>query len=141
MKRILPISIALAFSVLIYDCSNKAEPTIFEVRNKYQKFIDDHEFSRTPLLNKAKLKAMPKQDRPDLAWEQDFLRTMDPATGKPERQRLIPTIEAINDNLQQSRVFSSQQWDERGPYQVGGRTRAIMFDPNDGTAKKCWPPG
>ncbi|MFN8347354.1 MAG: hypothetical protein U0X91_20285 [Spirosomataceae bacterium] len=33
------------------------------------------------------------------------------------------------------------QWVERGPNNVGGRTRALMFDPNDPTHKKVWAGG
>ncbi|MCB9263254.1 MAG: T9SS type A sorting domain-containing protein [Flavobacteriales bacterium] len=29
-------------------------------------------------------------------------------------------------------------WQERGPTNVGGRTRTLMFDPNDSTGKKLW---
>ncbi|MBO6515849.1 MAG: hypothetical protein JJ975_04785 [Bacteroidia bacterium] len=32
----------------------------------------------------------------------------------------------------------SVTWQERGPLNVGGRTRTLMFDPNDPTGKKLW---
>lgn len=32
-------------------------------------------------------------------------------------------------------------WQERGPYSVGGRTRAILFDPNDATGKRVFAGG
>lgn len=32
-------------------------------------------------------------------------------------------------------------WSERGPNDVGGRTRALMWDPNDATKKKLWAGG
>ncbi|MBV6645442.1 MAG: Ig-like domain-containing protein [Cyclobacteriaceae bacterium] len=32
-------------------------------------------------------------------------------------------------------------WKERGPDNIGGRTRALMFDPNDTTVKKVWAGG
>ncbi len=142
MKNKLYIFIIIINGLLLTTCSNNGTVNnIFETRNDYQKVLDNHEFSKTPLLNKEQLKTIPKQDRPDLAWQQDFLRTMDPATGQPERQRLIPTIDAINSSIAENRIFSSHNWDERGPYQVGGRTRAIMFDPNDGSIKKVWAGG
>ncbi len=141
MKKKLFIMSTIIISAFLFNCSDRAENNILEIRSEYQRFIDNHEFSNRPFLNKQELEAIPKQDRPDLAWEQDFLRTMAPATGKPERQRLIPTIEAINSDIRENRIFSSHNWDERGPYQVGGRTRAIMFDPNDVNAKKVWAGG
>jgi photosystem II stability/assembly factor-like uncharacterized protein len=30
------------------------------------------------------------------------------------------------------------EWEERGPMNVGGRTRTLMFDPNDATGKRLW---
>ena len=30
------------------------------------------------------------------------------------------------------------EWEERGPRNVGGRTRTLVFDPNDPTGKKLW---
>lgn len=32
----------------------------------------------------------------------------------------------------------SVKWEERGPMNVGGRTRTILFDPNDPSGKKLW---
>jgi photosystem II stability/assembly factor-like uncharacterized protein len=32
-------------------------------------------------------------------------------------------------------------WHERGPNNIGGRTRAVMFDPNDASNKKIWAGG
>ncbi len=32
----------------------------------------------------------------------------------------------------------SVKWEERGPRNVGGRTRTMVFDPNDPTGKKLW---
>jgi len=29
-------------------------------------------------------------------------------------------------------------WEERGPQNVGGRTRTMLFDPNDPTGKRLW---
>lgn len=35
-------------------------------------------------------------------------------------------------------IFFDVHWSERGPNNVGGRTRAIMIDPNDPTGKTIW---
>ena len=60
--------------------------------------------------------------------------TMDPSTGRPMPERL----EAIQAQLKQERLLNragggdaSYPWIDRGPNNVGGRTRGIMFDPND----------
>ena len=33
------------------------------------------------------------------------------------------------------------QWIQRGPYNVGGRTKAMMFDPNDSTIETVFAGG
>ena len=142
MNRKLHIPFILISLFLCFGCSNhKNEDNILVARDNYEKFVSNHEFSKAPVLNKKQLEQIPKYDRPDLAWQQDFLRTMDPVTGKPERERLLPTIEFINNDIRENRFGPSDEWEERGPYQVGGRTRAIMFDPNDVSAKKVWAAG
>jgi hypothetical protein len=39
------------------------------------------------------------------------------------------------------RKIINEPWIERGPYSVGGRTRAIMYDPNDATGKRVFAGG
>lgn len=108
----------------------------------YAEFINNHEYSKREHLTPEQLKAIPKEDRPDLAMEQDFLNTMDPALGRPAPERLISVYQQIS-NIQNNPIPGtpgaiSHPWVERGPSNVGGRTRAIMFDPNDATHKKVW---
>lgn len=53
-------------------------------------------------------------------------------------------IEKRIKNFKSARINSAVQginWVERGPNNVGGRTRAIMFDPNDSNHKKVWAGG
>ena len=90
--------------------------------------------------NRAALKKIPKQDRPDLAMLQDYLRTADPHTGEiPQGARIQANkyVDAILNNPNR-RAIDNVNWFERGPNNVGGRTRAIMYDPNDVTGKKVW---
>ncbi|MFY0627305.1 MAG: choice-of-anchor J domain-containing protein [Reichenbachiella sp.] len=83
--------------------------------------------------------SMVKRDRPDLAWELDFLLTMNPATKKPEREKLL---NIYNENRNHGNSLLSipgengAPWVERGPTNVGGRTRALTFDPN--IENKVW---
>lgn len=93
---------------------------------------------------------LPKKDRPDLAWEQDFLMTMNPHTKKTEREKLHLTLQNLELNQKkQNETFlttlpgenQSYEWVERGPLKTSGRIRAIMFDPNDSSSKKVWAGG
>ena len=46
-----------------------------EERVQYEKFLNEHEYSQLK-YTQEEIKAMPKRDRPDLAWEQDYLATI-----------------------------------------------------------------
>lgn len=111
-------------------------------RDAYEQYLRQHPFNNRPRMSPEEWKKkVPKRDRPDLAWEQDFLRTMDPRTKKPERDRLY------NYMVQQSQLTpaglapgaTGNAWTERGPNNIGGRTRALAWDPN--TANKVWAGG
>ncbi|MFK7952053.1 MAG: immunoglobulin domain-containing protein [Ekhidna sp.] len=105
-------------------------------RKEYEEYLLEH-----PFLNRdySEVSSMKKQDRPDLGWELDHLITMDPSTKKPERSRLLETYKQIK-LLSKSRISSPGQstspWVERGPNNVAGRTRSVVFDPN--TTNKVW---
>lgn len=86
----------------------------------------------------------PNPDRPDLALEQEIKMTQDLATGTVPRERLADAWAMIQQQKAQKNnpnPLTVANWTERGPSNVGGRTRAIMFDPNDGTQKKVWAGG
>ena len=80
-------------------------------------------------------------EAPDRAWEQDFFATRDPALGYPPRERLLPIYERLRSAGPNRSSGVGFVWQPRGPYDVGGRTRAVMFDPNDPTGRKVWAGG
>ncbi|MEJ2103274.1 MAG: hypothetical protein P8X47_01715 [Ignavibacteriaceae bacterium] len=68
-----------------------------------------------------------------------YMMTRDPETGE------IP-LHLVYEEYLRIRDFESVDpnaiiWQERGPNNVGGRTRAIMWDPNDPTNRKIWAGG
>ena len=83
--------------------------------------------------------------------KEDFLNTMDPVSGTIPTQNVLdlqrrikarefsPTVNNRVSFLSNSNPLNS--WVERGPYKVGGRVRAIMFDPNDATGKRVFGAG
>jgi Secretion system C-terminal sorting domain len=134
VRLLLLTSIFVLPAIVIINKPNQTE----KLRLKYAEYIKNSPYSKTKILSESELKKIPKQDRPDLAFEQDFLQTMDPNTGRPERKRLL---KILNTDTKKGVVFktaSTVNWETRGPLQVAGRTRALMFDPNDMTAKKVW---
>jgi len=137
---------ALAISIVSVKMFNSSEPsskiTTEEERIKYEKLINEHEYANKRFTEKE-LKSIPKKDRPDLAWEQDYLATMNPALGKPEVEKLFPIFQ-MTKQMQQNPATTlpgaaSAPWVERGPDNVGGRTRALAWDPT--TANKVWAGG
>jgi len=87
----------------------------------------------------------PKTDRPDLAAQQNFQMTKDPTLGYPPIERNITAFEIAKARLAKNSSthasIAGVNWTERGPDNVGGRTRAIMFDPNDSLNRKVWAGG
>jgi PKD repeat protein len=86
---------------------------------------------------------IPKPDRMDLAWQQEFELTKDLNLNIVPRERLKASW------AYQQELFSNQfalnkaaipgvTWVERGPKNCGGRTRSLMVDLNDPTKKTVW---
>lgn len=94
----------------------------------------------------VKIQKIPKRDRMDLAMQYEFEMTRDPATMTIPRERLLKAIayaDQLRANSQNNKVAGalSMTWKERGPGNVGGRTRALMTDLNDPTGKRIFSAG
>lgn len=73
----------------------------------------------------------------DLAMAQEVEMTKDPALGIVPKERMLESY-AYAERIRQSSsrdALSGIQWNELGPKNVGGRTRAILVDPNDLTGE------
>ncbi len=98
-------------------------------------------YEKVKHLSYAEIKKLSKRDRPDLAELQNFEMTEDPKLGYPPIQRKINAYNYAKKLLrlkERQKAISGVEWTERGPNNIAGRTRAIMFDPNDATKKKVW---
>lgn len=89
---------------------------------------------KTSVLN------IPKRDRMDLAMQYEFDITRDPATLTVPRERLWAAMryaEQLRASAQTNKVAGALtiNWLERGPSNVGGRTRSIIIDKNDVSGK------
>ncbi len=112
-------------------------------KTRYQALIKRHPYyQREPLARKA-WKAIPKKDRPDLAMEQNILMTLDPSLGFVPSERGLQAYLDTRAKLftQSDAAIEGVSWLERGPNNVGGRTRALMFDPTDSLHRKVWAGG
>lgn len=132
-KKLLITSIVLAFiavGTIYFKSTENSE--VEKLREKHQTFLDDSPYKESRHLSKKERKAMGIP--PNAYYEQLWELTMDPNTGRPMPERL----EALQAELLNQRAFSrgsggeaSNPWINRGPNNQGGRTRGIMFDPND----------
>jgi photosystem II stability/assembly factor-like uncharacterized protein len=94
-------------------------------------------FFELPLIN-SKMQ-VGDEDNPNARWEFEWLRTRDPQTNEIPRNIRVKEIEFVKNVPNRSQVFMKNEqggasmlntlnWDRRGPYNVGGRTRAMALD-------------
>jgi len=132
------IALATVFSgYLAIELFDIEKVTTLSEREQYEEMLRKHAYNVRYTMDE--LSQIPKADRPDLAYLQDYLETMNPALGRPEPEKLIPVWE-MTKNMQQSTArtpgASGTPWVERGPNNVGGRTRALAWDPT--STNKVW---
>ncbi len=90
---------------------------------------------------------VPKKDRMDLAYTNEFELTKDLTLNEIPRERLIAAYEYAEELRAQASnnkllgAIAGINWIERGPNNFGGRTRAMMVDPNDASKKTVWSAG
>jgi hypothetical protein len=115
-------------------------------RKKHAKNLANSPYIKSLTLSKKERKALgiPPKKYYEMEWE----LTMDPITGKPTPEKLIQVREQLQRERQEALAAgrtpgdaSDNNWIERGPNNVGGRVRAIMFDPNDTTYKRVFAGG
>ena len=86
-----------------------------------------------------------KYDNIQQIMEQEFRRTRDPRLNRVPRERLLIAREVQNARLaamEASMAVPGINWTERGPNNIGGRTRAVWFDLNDApNYNKVWAAG
>ncbi|MDO5972536.1 T9SS type A sorting domain-containing protein [Flavivirga aquimarina] len=112
--------------------------SIETLKSKHKAFLENSPFKETKKLSrrKRKLRGIP----PNSYFEREWELTMNPELGRPTSENLSKIQKDIkNSNANTFARVSGDKtdnsWVERGPNNVGGRTRAIMFDPNDATNK------
>ncbi|AUC85896.1 hypothetical protein CW731_11610 [Polaribacter sp. ALD11] len=146
MSKKLSLSILAVVAIFAVVLINNNKETDFEKKQKeYAEYLANHPYANRAFLSRKELKATPKKDRPDLAFEQDFLRTMDPSTKKLHQDRLVKALKygkKVKSEVALSKKAGTNfSWESRGPKKVAGRVRALMFDPNDATNKRVFAGG
>ena len=87
-----------------------------------------------------------KEQRIQGAIEEEFKRTKDLTLGYPPTEELQLALKATKrmqaqQLLTQRGTIGNAKWRERGPSNIGGRTRAILIDKNDPSGNTIWAGG
>ncbi|MDQ1855688.1 T9SS type A sorting domain-containing protein [Chryseobacterium sp. WLY505] len=145
--KIYPVAAAL-FCTFI----NAQQNTLNTNQKHLQKLYAQYGKNLKQLHKAARAAGIP----PNEYYEEDYKRTMDPVTGRTYFDRLVkinhdilsgkyssekPMSFISNNHHSSTGKIINEPWIERGPYDVGGRTRAIMYDPNDPTGKRVFAGG
>ncbi|MCF8232674.1 MAG: T9SS type A sorting domain-containing protein [Bacteroidales bacterium] len=96
------------------------------------------EFKKIPRYDGKDHKDIPKMDRPDMAALQDYYRTMDPETKRVPRERLREGRKVANRLASMKAANENEITWENVSSDMGGRTRSLMWDPNDEDTNKVW---
>ena len=108
--------------------------SVEKLRAKYENFIANHSNRKSMSLPKSDRKAIGLP--PNKYNEQDWLYSSDPNLGRPTPEITLAIQKDLNNKLESARVPGDgmdNQWVERGPDNVGGRTRALIFAPGSTT--------
>ena len=116
----------------------KPDTKTLELRKCHAENLKKSPFKKTLKMTKKERKSIGIP--PNKYYESEWELTMNPETGRPNTEKLA----ALRLQLEKQRKESTSlnrapgdtadnSWIERGPTNVGGRTRAVIFDPNDTT--------
>ena len=134
-RKLLVITMLVVISlaaVLIVKSNSDKNKAIEELREQHASYLKNSPFKETQHLSRTERKTMglPPNAYNEQLWE----LTMDPSTGRPMPELALTTQEELRAQRMALRGVggdSSNPWIDRGPNDQGGRTRGIMFDPND----------
>ncbi len=141
------VFILISFSISILSAQIPGNPVLLKTVSDTSLFVSPFNIEQEYTEEETNEEEGNRPDRPDLAREQEVQLTKDPASGLVPQERLQLVFTAIKQQRYQrvqqslSITAASATWEERGPKNIGGRTRTIMYDPNDLTYKKVWAGG
>ncbi len=137
----------VALSALVVNSVNKekleqntSEIEITNLRKQHATYLKNSPYKETLKLTKSERKA--KGLPPNRYFEQMWELTMNPATGKTEPEKIYAVQKQLANTAKRAPGDAQDNpWVERGPNDIGGRTRAILFDPNDANNRRVYAGG
>ncbi|WP_272150956.1 thrombospondin type 3 repeat-containing protein [Tenacibaculum aiptasiae] len=134
-KKILFFSLLLVVALggVVFKSLDKKESKVEKLRKQHAEFLKNHPYQKTGELPKKQRKAQGLP--PNAYFEQKYLSEISPITGKTHKENVYKVQDQLNKLRAGQKVpgEADNPWVERGPDNVGGRTRALLFDPNDAT--------
>lgn len=149
LKNKLPFIIIITIIALIsinyitkFNDSSLVLTNAENLRKQHEYFLKNSPFKKT--LRLTKKERIEKGLPPNKYYEREWELTMNPATGKPEPNKIFELQKRLKDKSLSKRNPGDavdNAWVDRGPNNVGGRTRVVLFDPNDSTNKRVFAGG
>lgn len=143
------LSLLTGYSILEIKNTDdsKKNREITAVRKQHREFLDTDQYNKTEEVGLTRMERIAKGLPPNAYFEQMRELTMNPRTGKTEPEQVAEILESLR--LEEQNSISkaapgdskNNAWKERGPNNVGGRTRALLFDPNDSNRKRVYAGG
>jgi len=142
MKKKLLLLFVVGIATLVVYAVSTHKSTEEKLKQQHANFLENHPYNETLELTKKERKAngMP----PNKYFEQEYLLEMNPSTGRTHPENFLKVQQELKSKRKLGRVpgdGSDNKWIERGPNNVGGRTRVVLFDPNDATHKRVFAGG
>lgn len=109
------------------------------LKKKHSNFLANSPFKKILKMNNEERQAIGLP--PNKYFEQMYELTISPSTGKTHPENITLLQESLENERLVSRTpgdAADNPWVERGPNNVGGRTRVVLFDPNDATARRVF---
>lgn len=127
-KILFSILTTVVVGLAIYIFKIQPEENAENSREKHKLFMQNSPFKDTKNLSRKERKALSLP--PNAYYEREYELTMNPKTGFPTPYVLNPID--ISPFLGKGLPGNgSSLWTERGPFNTGGRTRVVFYDPND----------
>lgn len=139
---VLPVVVfAIVFGLFIAS-EDKTTQDISEIRKKHSEFLEKKRPEKD--LGYSRLEKIKRGIPPRKYYEELEYLTMNPALGYPEPYKVRELHEELvkyrqNKNFNKAPGDSDvHPWESRGPNNVGGRTRVLLFDPNDPNGRRVF---
>ena len=142
MKKTTAILICLVLGVVLYKIA-LTKNNNQELQEKHLALLKNHPLQHTLQLSKEERLALGIP--PNKYFEEKYLLEINPHTGRTHPENIYKVqqdLRKLRQNQQRTPGDGiDNSWTERGPNNVGGRTRMVLFDPNDVTHKRVFAGG